>query len=874
MIKSKKNIFIVGAYRALERVIGEYFGDFFCHTYDSLSSALSDIDRYYPFVVIISFDAGDIAGFVGRMKGDGRLSAVGIIVIAKDISADERLALIIAGVDHVLVEPFSDEELVCYIRRSREHYINMNDFCDVTAELERIFYIGDQLDSIVYRKDRDNRYIYVNKYFCNLFNVSQQDVLGKSDFEIFPEHIAYNFYENDALIMETGQKISTEESFVIDDNVFRTFISERFLVRDRSGGVNSIIVFMHDVTERKRFEEELIEKAETLNSIINAAENVSLIKTDLDEDGLKITEFSMGAELIFEYSKEEAIGKAIISLFDDDTVDINDLVDSIKIFNSGYYGEAMMVRKSGWKFPSIFSINPITNINGEIVSTLFVFLDITEVRFAEEALKNSEERLIRAQQVAHIGNWELDMASGDVWVSSEVLRIFGIKSDREHVDRGELEAVIHPDDIKRYLDFTESFTRDNEIKRIEYRVIRADDGAERWIHWRAELNYDSNDRIVNVLGTVQDITDQKLIEQALIEAKHLAEQASRTKSEFLASMSHEIRTPMNAIIGFTDLLDELISDKKYKNYIKAIKASGKSLLTLINDILDLSKIEAGKMELRYEMVNYRDFIEEIRDIFSAKAEEKGLDIILDIQQTLPQNLLLDESRLRQVMFNLIGNAIKFTEDGYIHIYTVMRGINHEDNTVDILIGVEDTGIGIKAESQEKIFDAFIQQDGQSTKHYGGTGLGLTISRRLVEMMGGKILLDSEKGKGSVFKIFLNNIPISYGEIVGRHGTDIVFDDILFAESDIIIVDDIESNREIIRAMLNFPTLRIYEASNGEEAVRLAFEVKPDLIIMDIRMPVIDGFAATECIRSNDETKDIPIIAFTASHFQLSAEECK
>ncbi|MEW5801393.1 MAG: ATP-binding protein [bacterium] len=266
-----------------------------------------------------------------------------------------------------------------------------------------------------------------------------------------------------------------------------------------------------------------------------------------------------------------------------------------------------------------------------------------------------------------------------------------------------------------------------------------------------------------VKRTAELESQRKELQDALSQAEQLAikaEAANRAKSEFLANMSHEIRTPLNAILGFTDLLDSLIADKKQKNYLETIKSSGKSLLTLINDILDLSKIEAGKMELRYEPVNPYAIFHEIKDIFSLNISRKDLAFIMDIAPDIPESLLLDDVRLRQILFNLVGNAVKFTEMGQIKLSA--RGImqQNDQNSIDLMIAVEDTGIGIDPESHDKIFEAFKQQDGQDNKRYGGTGLGLTISKRLVEMMGGTISVKSQVARGSVFQIILKNVPIA------------------------------------------------------------------------------------------------------------------
>jgi len=357
-------------------------------------------------------------------------------------------------------------------------------------------------------------------------------------------------------------------------------------------------------------------------------------------------------------------------------------------------------------------------------------------------------------------------------------------------------------------------------------------------------------------------------------AKEAAEIANHAKSEFLANMSHEIRTPMNAVLGFTELLDSLITDPIQKGYLHSVHTGGKNLMMLINDILDLSKIEAGKMKIHPEPVNLAVIIEELTQIFRVKFSEKGLEWQTEIAFDVPRQLLLDEVRLRQALLNLIGNAIKFTEQGYVRL-TVAKVSDHDERRcADIVITVEDSGVGIAQDQQQHIFEAFRQQDGQSTRKYGGTGLGLAITQRLADIMGGTLTVASEVGQGSIFKIVLNHVEVPETNATSTASEASDEKRIVFEAASILIVDDILYNRTLIKAYFREMPLTLIEAENGREAVRCAQQHKPALILMDLRMPVMDGYEALRRIRQIEKLRETPIIAVTASAMKKEQEKIK
>lgn len=355
----------------------------------------------------------------------------------------------------------------------------------------------------------------------------------------------------------------------------------------------------------------------------------------------------------------------------------------------------------------------------------------------------------------------------------------------------------------------------------------------------------------------------KDMNKKLIEATSEAKSANKAKSDFLSNMSHEIRTPMNSILGFTELLNEQIEDKKLKSFLQTIKTSGQALLTLINDILDLSKIESGKIELLKTKTNMEKILQESLSIFVIQAEKKGLNLNLEIDKNLPKSVLIDQVRLKQIMINLIGNAIKFTDEGYIKVSLKVNEVYEHLSKVDIEISVIDTGIGIPLKAQETIFNIFEQQENQDIKKYGGTGLGLAISKKLAILMDGTLEVTSEVGEGSTFYLVLNNLDIASldNEEVEDDLLTEDFSKIFFNNGVILVVDDIEENRLLVKESFNQSDVLVLEAINGKDAIDIVKSEKIDLILMDIRMPILDGYSATRIIKQD---YDIPIIALTAS----------
>ncbi len=340
--------------------------------------------------------------------------------------------------------------------------------------------------------------------------------------------------------------------------------------------------------------------------------------------------------------------------------------------------------------------------------------------------------------------------------------------------------------------------------------------------------------------------------------------ASKAKSDFLSNMSHEIRTPMNAILGFAELLDEKLQDRQLKSFVKTIRSSGETLLHLINDILDLSKIESGKLELIKSKVNVKNMIEESLGIFRLQATEKGLKLLVEIDENMPVALLLDPVRFKEIIINLVANAMKFTDEGYIKVVAKVDEVYNHKSKVDITIQVQDTGIGIAKSDQKKIFRTFEQRENQDLQKYGGTGLGLSISKKLAEMMNGSLEVESEVGSGSTFVLKLKYINIVLlNDYESLNDNSIESSMVQFDEVTILTVDDVEYNRKLIQESFAEQNINILEAKNGKEAIDIVQTNKGriKLILMDIRMPIMDGYTAARLIKKFAE---IPIIALTAS----------
>ena len=493
---------------------------------------------------------------------------------------------------------------------------------------------------------------------------------------------------------------------------------------------------------------------------------------------------------------------------------------------------------------------------------------------AINALKTQKQRLLNAQSISHIGDWQWHWSDNHFSWSDEMYRITGTSRANFIPNFASILAqLVHPDDQSF---FKTAMQNAGSSGTIDFRHrIKLPDGEVRHVHLRGKIIRDENQRITGIQGTMQDITERLRSEQRLLEAKQQAEKATQIKSEFLANMSHEIRTPMNAIIGLVELCLNTRLMPKQRDYLERVETAAHSLMTIINDILDFSKMEAGKLILQPAPFLLEDMLDQVFSTMAELANSKGITLVRPNISRHYHAVVGDAQRLRQVLINLIGNAIKFTHQGEVRIS--FEELKRSDQQTQLVFCIADTGIGMNADKQGKLFQAFSQGDSSTTRNYGGTGLGLVISKQLIEQMGGNIQVESEEGVGSRFKftVTLGSTDIAtIRQTQNRQDREIDTGRLKFISgAKILLVEDNEVNRIVAIELLEQARLLVDTAVNGEQALIKLRQNRYDCVLMDVQMPLLDGYQTTRRLRQLAELEQLPVIAMTANVMQDDRAKC-
>lgn len=498
-----------------------------------------------------------------------------------------------------------------------------------------------------------------------------------------------------------------------------------------------------------------------------------------------------------------------------------------------------------------------------------------ELKKGREALVKTQEKYRSIFENAIEGIFQCSPRSGRfITVNPSMAQMLGYRSPEELLTSiGDIGRQLFVQRLYA-LEFDSRLQCSGRVIGFETELHRKDRSSI-WVSISARRVTDLDGRTAYDEGSLVDITERRQRERAERE-REAAEVANKAKSKFLAHMSHEIRTPLNAILGFADILASTLQDPTQKSHIQTIKSSGTALLQLINDILDLSKIEAGRLQIEPVPVDLASLLSELHGIFSINASRKGVSLLLEVLPHEPPNVMIDKVRLRQVLFNLIGNAVKFTDQGEVTCSARIEPTGAQEHC-RLTVEVSDTGIGIDPQDHQEIFKSFWQHRTSSDTMMQGTGLGLTISKNLVEMMGGHISLQSGLGQGSTFSLRFEDVamvsaPQAPGKPIGDGTTP--SGGIIFESATVLVADDLEINRQLIVAALAESPLTILQAEDGGSAIAKALACRPDIILMDIKMPDMDGYAAIKQIRSDHRLKEIPVLAITAAGMREDVDRIK
>ena len=727
-------------------------------------------------------------------------------------------------------------------------------------------YLNKIINSIgdpIFVKDRNHRFVLVNDVLCNLMGHLREDIIGRTDHDFFPKDQADVFWEKDEMVFELGKENINDEKITDAHGMVREITTKKTLYKDNAGN-QFIVGIFRDITDRKRAEDALRETRNYLENLFDHA-NAPIIVWNRD---FRINRFNHAFERLTGHKAEDVIGQRLEILFPESSRDTS--FSKIERTLAGEYWESVeipILHKEGdvrivlWNSANIYSDD-----GKMLLATMAQGTDITERKVAEEAIKESERRLADIINFLPDATLVIDQ-DGKVIAWNRAIEVMtGIKAE-EILGKGNYEYAIPfygkrmPILIDLVLKPQEKIERGyTDLKRKNGTLVGGAymptlKGGGIFLVGSAAALYDSEGNISGAIESIRDVTENKHAEEELRKAKDDAESAMRAKSEFLANMSHEIRTPMNAVIGMTSLLidDETLTAEQ-RDFIGTIRMSGDALMVIINDILDFSKMEKGKVELEEQPFDLRSCIEESLGLISTNSAEKSLDLAYVIDKSVPEYIIGDPNRLRQVLVNLLGNAIKFTERGEVKL--TVSGQKLESN-YELHFAIRDTGIGISKDQMNRLFQPFSQVEATTIRDYGGAGLGLAISKKLVELMKGRIWVESELGKGSIFHFTINAAvsPIEpdkqlsgvQPQLIGRN---------------VLIVNDNKTNRRIMGTCIHSWGMVPIIASNSRDALDWIRRGDVfDVAILDEAMDDMDGETLAREIRRYN--KDMPLVMMTS-----------
>ena len=748
---------------------------------------------------------------------------------------------------------------------------------------ERYRAILNEIEDGFYEVDLAGNFTFCNASMCGMLGYKTSEIMGmnyrafmdgegeKRVFEVFNRVYRSGEPEKDfdyELIRKDGSRVPIEVSVS--------------LIRGQSGRPVGFRGLARDIAARKRAEEALRKSEQKFRLIV---ENIRDIYFRCDLEG-KLVMVSRSALTKMGYeSFDEIIGRPVSSLY----VDPSQREQYLRTLHAQGYVDDFGVRlkkKDGSPIDVSVSSSFCYDDHGNPIGVEGIIRDITERKRMEEELRRSEARYrLMADNIRDL-IWTMDLKMNLTYVSPSMQTMYGYSPEEARGSR--FEKLLTPDSARKVLELYKIIRDLMKQKTLSGRGFSETlvlehvrkDGSTFWGETRVSITVDGDGLIVGMQAVTRDITERKRAE-ALIKDKEAAEIASRAKSEFLARMSHEIRTPLNGIIGMTEHCLGQNPAENLKGLLETIYGEARNLSGLISDILDLAKIEAGKMVLEEAPVDLADLVRTVTDGFAPRAKQQGLDFVAYLAPEVPTSLVGDDLRLRQVLVNLLGNALKFTPKGKVSVKGEL--VRDMGDGVVIQFSVSDTGIGIPLDRQQRIFEPFEQADGSTTRQYGGTGLGIAIAKEIVKRMGGQIGVVSEPGEGSTFW-FTAEMKKSRAQAPrrGKENTAGLPDAGVHGRESrqgrrILLADDYATNREVARRHLEAGGHCVSLACNGQEAIEAFESGDYDLIFMDIQMPVMDGIEATKRIRDlekgNGSARRIPILALTAHAVKEYIDAC-